>query len=82
MMPLNYKLTKYTSGWIFIESRENINYFIYMDDIKNEKELETIILTTRIYISHEGMEFHIAKFTILIMKSVKRDIMEGIELPN
>ena len=48
---------------------------MHMDDIqlfvKNEKELETLINT--------GMEFSIEKWTMLIMKSKKRETMKGIE---
>ena len=44
-----------------------------MDNIKvfakNEKELETLIQTIRIYIQDIGMEFGIEKGSMLIMKS-------------
>ena len=59
---------------------------MYMDDInlfaKNEKELETLIRTIRIYSQDIGMEFGIEKWAMLIMRSRKRQKMEGIELPN
>ena len=59
---------------------------VYMDDIKlfvkNEKELETLIQTVRIYSQDIGMEFEIEKCTMLVMKSGKRHMMEGVELPN
>ncbi len=59
---------------------------MYMDDIKlfakNEKELETLIQTIRIYSQDIGMEFGIEKCAMLIMKSGKRHRMEGIELSN
>ena len=52
-----------------------------MDNVKlfskNEKELKTQIQSKRIYSQDIRMEFD-----ILIMKSRKRQIMEGIELPN
>ena len=62
----------------------------YMEDIKlflktvfeNEKELKTLIQTTRIYSQDIGMEFSRKKCTMLIMKSGKGYITEGIELPN
>ena len=57
-----------------------------MDDIKlftkNEKELETLIHTIRIYSQDIGMEFSIEKCALLVMKSGKRHITDGIELPN
>ena len=57
-----------------------------MDGIKlfatNEKELETRIQTVRIYSQDIGMKFGIEKCAILGMKSGKRLITEGVELPN
>ena len=57
-----------------------------MDDIKlfakNEKELETLIHIVRIYSQDTGMEFDIEKCALLVMKSGKRHLTDGIELPN
>ena len=57
-----------------------------MDDIKlfvrNEKELETLIHAVRINSQDIGMKFGKEKSAMLIMKSVKRHIMDGIGLPN
>ena len=57
-----------------------------MDDItqfaKNEKELETLIHAVRIYSQDIGMEFDIEKCATLIMKSDKRYMTDGMELPN
>ena len=57
-----------------------------MDDIKlfakNEKELETLIHTVRIYSRDIGMEFGIEKCSMLVMKSGKRQLIDGMELPN
>ena len=57
-----------------------------MDDIKlfakNEKELETLIHTVRIYSQYIGMEFGIEKCAMLVMKSGKRQLTDGMELPN
>ena len=59
---------------------------MYMDDIKlfakNEKEQETLIHTVRIYSQDIEMEFGIEKCAMLVMKSGKRHITDGIELPN
>ena len=57
-----------------------------MDDIKlfakNEKRLETLIHTVRIYSRDIGMEFGIEKCAMLVMKSGKRHLTDGIELLN
>ena len=59
---------------------------MYMDGIKlfakNEKELETLIHTVRIYSQGIGIEFRIEKCAMIVMKSGKRHITEGMELPN
>ena len=57
-----------------------------MNDIKmsakNEAELKTDINYKNRCSQHIGMEFSLEKWAKLIMKSAKRQIMEGIELPN
>ena len=49
---------------------------------KNEKELETLIHAVRIYSQDIGLEFGIEKCAMLVMKSGKRHMTDGIELPN
>ena len=86
MMPLNHILRKCTAGYKLSRLQEKINHLMYMDDIKlfakNEKELETLIHTIRIYSQDIGMEFGIEKCALLVMKSGKRHLTDGIELPN
>ena len=57
-----------------------------MDDIKlfakNERELDTLIQSVRIYSQDIGTEFGIEKCAILVMKSGKRHMTEGIEQSN
>ena len=57
-----------------------------MDDTKlfakYEKEQKTLIHTVRIYSQDIGMEFGIKKCTLLVMKSGKQHLTDGIELPN
>ena len=83
MMPLTHILRKCAAGYKLSRSQEKINHLMYMDDIKlfakNEKELETLIHAVRIYI---GMEFVIEKCALLVMKSGKRHMTDGMELPN
>ena len=74
------------AGYKLSRSQEKINHLMYMDDIKlfakNEKELETLINTVRIYSQDIGMEFGIKKCALLVTKSGKRHLTDGIELPN
>ena len=57
-----------------------------MDDIKLfakiEKELVTLIHAVRIYRQDVRMEFGIEKCAMLVMKSGKRHLTDGMELPN
>ena len=59
---------------------------MYMDDIKlfakNEKELETLMHAVRIYSQDIGMEFGIEKCAMLVMKSGKGHMSDGMKLPN
>ena len=54
----------------------------YLQKKKNEKELETLIHTIRIYSRDIGMEFGIEKCAMLVMKNGKRQLTAGMELPN
>ena len=86
MMPLNHILRKWAAGYKLSRSQEKINHLMYMDDIKlfakNEKDLETLIHAVRIYNQDIGMEFGREKCAMLIIKSVKRHMTDGMELPN
>ena len=86
-MPLNYILNHTcTAGYKLSRSKEKENRLIYIDDIKlfakNEKELDTLIDTVRIYSRDIGMEFEIEKCAMLVMKSGKRQLTDGMEQPN
>ena len=45
-------------------------------------KLETLINTVRIYSQDIGMEFCIEKCSMLVIKSGKRHLTDGMELPN
>ena len=59
---------------------------MYMDNIKlfvkKEKELKTLIHAVRIYSQDIGMELGIKICTMLVMKSGKWHLTNGMELPN
>ena len=86
MMPLNHILRKCTAGYKLSRSHEKICHLMYMDDVKlfakNEKLLETLVHVVRINSQDIGMEFSIEKCSMLVMKSGKRYLSGGIELPN
>ena len=49
---------------------------------KNEKEVETLIYTVIIYSEDIGMEFSKENCAMQVMKSGKRHLTDGMELPN
>ena len=85
-MPFNHILKKCLAGYKFSKSQEKINHLMHIDEFKlfakNEKELETLIQTVRIYSQYIGMEFGIEKRTMLVVKSNKPHMLEGVEQPN
>ena len=86
MVPLDHILRKCTARYQLSRSQEKINHLMYMDDIKlfakNEKEQETHIHAVRIYSQDIEMKFGIEKCVILVMKSGKRHMTDGVELQN
>ena len=86
MMPLNHLLRKCTAGYKLSRSQEKVNHLMYMNDIKLfakfEKELETLIHTFRECSRDRGMKFGIEKCAMLVMKRGKRQLTDGMELPN
>ena len=63
MMPLNHIFRKCTAGYKLSKLQEKINHLMYMDNIKhftkNEKELETLIQTVKIFSQNIEMELGI-----------------------
>ena len=57
-----------------------------MDDLKlyasNEKSLEPLIQTVRVFSNDTGMEFGVEKCAVLTMKKGKMANSNGIALPN
>ena len=51
-------------------------------DYAVQQELETLIHTVKIYSRDIGMEFGIEKCAIFVIKSGKRQLTDGIKLPN
>ena len=82
MIPLNDIFRKCTAEYKLSRSQEKINHLMYMDDIKlfakNEKELETLIYAIRIFSQDIGTEFGIKQCAMLVMKSDKRHLTDGM----
>ena len=69
----------------FISHQKKINYLMYMGIklfTRNEEEFEILIQAVRINNDDIRMDFAIVTCAMLIIKSGKRQMTEGIELPN
>ena len=85
MIPLSLILTKTRAAYEFSESKEKINHLLYKDDLKlysqNEKGLDSLVQTVRVFSEDIGMEFGIEKCAMLVMDKGKIVKSVGIELP-
>ena len=88
LIPLRLILAKAKAPYEFSASKEKINHVLFMDDLKfcsrNEKELDSLIQTIRIFSKDRGMEFSIGKCAMLVIMIKKGKIVKlvGIELPD
>ena len=86
LIPLSLILRKAKAAYEFSESKENINHFLFMDDLKlysrSEKGLDSLVQTVRVFSEDIGMEFGIEKCAMLAMEKGKIVKLVGLELPN
>ena len=63
------------AAYEFSESKEKINHFLFMDDLKlysrSEKRSDSLVQTVRVFSEDIGMEFGIEKCAILVMDKGK-----------
>ena len=63
LIPLSLILRKAKAAYEFSESKEKINHLLFMDDLKlycrNEKGLDPLVQTVRVFSEDIGMEFGI-----------------------
>ena len=86
LIPLSLILRKAKAPYEFSESKEKINYLLFMDDLKfysrSEKGLNSLAQTVRVFSEDIGMEFGIEKCAMLVMEKGKIVKSVGIELPD
>ena len=79
-------LRKSESAYHLSSSKENINCFLFIDNsnlyAKNEKDLDPLAQTVRIFSDDIGMEFGIGKCATLVLKRKKNTKFDGISLPD
>ena len=85
LIPLSLILRKTKAAYEFSESKEKINYLLFMDNLKlhsrSEKGLDSLGKTVRVFSEDIGMEFGMERCAMLVMEKGKIVKSVGIELP-
>ena len=86
LIPLSLILRKAKAAYEFAGRKEKINHLLFMDHLRlysrNEKELDSLVQTIRIFSEDVGMEFGIEKCAVLVIEEEKIVKSVGIELLN
>ena len=86
LIPLTHILRKSKAGYEFSKTKVKVNHLLYMDDLKlyakNEKSLDSLLQTVRIFSKDIGMEFGIDKCAMLSLKRGNIVASDGIKLPD
>ena len=86
LIPLSLILRKTKVAYEFSGSKEKINHFLFMGNLKlysrNEKELDSLVQTIRVFSEDTGMEFGIEKCDMLVIEKGKIVKSVGIEFPD
>ena len=86
LIPSSLILRKAKTAYEFSGRKVKINHLLSMDDLKlysrNEKELDSLVQTIRIFGKDIGMKFGIKKCAILVIEKGKFVKSVGIELPD
>ena len=76
----------YEAGYDLASRKGLLNYLLFMANFKlygkNEKQVDTLINTVRVFSSDIAMEFGISKCAVLVMTSGKVSKCEGIRMPD
>ena len=86
LIPLSLILRKAKAAYEFSGSKEKINDLLCVDDLKlysrDEKGLDSLVQTIRVFSEDIGMEFGIEKCATLVVEKGKIVKSVGIELPD
>ena len=86
LIQLSLILRKAKAAYELSGTKEKINHLLFMDNLMsyspNEKELDSLIQTIRIFSKDVGMEFDIEKCIVLVIEKGKIVKSVGIELPD
>ena len=77
-------ISRDAAAYHFASNGQKVNYLLFMDDLKlcasNEKSLESLNQTVRVFSNDIGMEFRVEKHAVLTMKKGKMVNSDGIAL--
>ena len=86
LLPLTHILRDAAPGYHFTNNGQKVNHLLFMYDLKlyvsNEKSLESLIQTVRVFSNDTGMGFGVEKRAVLTLKKRKMANSDGITLPN
>ena len=86
LSPLSMILRKVIVGYEMTKGGCRINHLLFMDDVKlfakNEKEIDSLLQTVRIFNDDIGMKFGLEKCAAITMKRGKMVHSDGIALPD
>ena len=86
MLPLSSVLNESGAGYQLSKGEGKVNHLLFMDDLKlygrNEKEINSLVHTVRVFSSDTGMDFGIEKCATMVTKRGKLDKSEVIRLPD
>ena len=72
MLPLSSVLNESAAGYQLKNEESQITHLLFMDDLKlygrNEKEINSLVHTIRVFSSDIGMDFGIKKCAMMVMK--------------
>ena len=79
------RLRKSKCGYEFSVNGQKINHLLYMNDLKlyykNEREIDSMVQTVRVFDQDIRIEFGIDKCAIIVLKRGKLARSDGIILP-
>ena len=86
MIPLTLILRKSKFAYEVTKGGLKVNHLLFMDDLKlfgkNEREIDSLVNTVRIFSNDIKMEFGMSKCGVLTMKRGKIANTEGIHMPD
>ena len=85
LIPLVLVLRKVKTAYEFSESKEKINHYLFMNDLKlysrSKKGWDLLVQTIQVFSKDIGMEFGIEKCAMLVIEKGKIVKSVGLELP-